>query len=133
MWSQSYFPQHLMLWDVKLPFCTEPVLQHFGFSHQTVQGNYKNQTWLTRAVTLSSHYSFCGFISKKHCASNSNSTDVSCSIRLCLLAKIIYPVSPAAPHFLTTGILLYLSQKCDADFASHLYFLVGSALMVNCP
>lgn len=133
MWSQSYSPQHLMLWNVKLPFCTEPVLQHFGFSHQTVQGNYKNQTWLTRAVPLSSRSSFCVFISKRYCASNSSSTNVHCSIKLCLLAKIIYPVSPAAPCCLTTGLLLCLSWKCDADFASHSYFLVGSALMVNWP
>lgn len=83
MWSQSYSPQHLMLWDAKLPFYTEPVPQHFGFSHQTVQGSYKNQTWLTTAVPLC--YSFCG--------SNSKSTDVSCSIKLLLLAEIIYPIS----------------------------------------
>lgn len=133
MRSQSYSPQHLMLWNVKLPFCTEPVLQHFGFSHQTVQGNYKNQTWLTRAVPLSSRSSFCVFISKRYCTSNSSGTNVHCSIKLCLLAKIIYPVSPAAPCCLTTGLLLCLSWKCDADFASHSYFLVGSALMVNCP
>lgn len=106
-----------------MPFYTELVLQHFGFSHQTVQGNYKNQTWLTTAVPLSSHYSFCG--------SNNNSTNVSCSIKLFFLAKIIYPISSAAPRCLTTGLLLCLSPKHDADFASH--FLVRSALVVNCP
>lgn len=42
------------------------------------------------------------------------------------------PVSPAAPRFLTMGLLLCLSWKRSASF-SHSHFLMGSALMGNCP
>lgn len=114
-----------MLEDVKLPFCTEPVLQYYGFFlPDSPRKLKKKQTWLTRAVPLSSFYSFC--------CSNSNSTDVSCSIKLFLHAKIIL-----FPVLLLT---VWQQDSCSAwvekraaDFASHSYFLMGSALMVNCP
>ena len=51
---------------------------------------------------------------------------------VCLLAKIICPVPPAAPHCLTTGLLLCLSWTHNTDF-SHSHFLMGSALIGNCP
>lgn len=123
MWSQSYSPQHLMLWDAKLPFYTEPVPQHFGFSHQTVQGSYKNQTCLTTAVPLC--YSFCG--------SNSKSTDVSCSIKLLLLAEIIYPISFFCSSPSDNRAPAQFESKMGSWLCLSFFFLVWSALMVNCP